>query len=67
MAHQEPPPRGRLNANQLRHALTTATDDELAYLRRQSDRHTRRTIQLHTAIEAEIERRHWPGRMTAAA
>jgi hypothetical protein len=66
--HHPRPPRpqpGPLNAEQLTHALTKASNQQLQNLRYMSDTQLRRARQIAYAIEEEIERRHWPGMMIA--
>jgi hypothetical protein len=59
--------RGPLTGHKLNHALASADDAQLAGFRELAVEQLARSQQLTQAIEAEIERRHWPGEMTAAA
>jgi hypothetical protein len=59
--------RGPLTGHKLTHALASADDVQLAGFRTLAAEQLARSQQLSHAIEAEIERRHWPGEMTAAA
>jgi hypothetical protein len=55
---------GPLTTNRIRGALHKADDAQLLTLRELSGEQLARNIQLNSAIEAEVDRRHWPGHMT---
>jgi hypothetical protein len=65
----QPTPRqpGPVTPDQIAHALARAGDDELRFIDAAARDNLDRAKTLTAAVEAEIERRHWPGSMTAAA
>jgi hypothetical protein len=56
-----------LSPNRIRGALARATDAELTTLQSMVRESLLRTSRTANAIEAEIDRRHWPGQILAAA
>lgn len=58
---------GPLNINRIRGALSRATPAELSAIAQEVGAQTTRLQTITAALHDEIERRHWPGTMLAAA
>jgi hypothetical protein len=60
-------PRAALKIERIRNAMARATDQELSEIANEIGIQAGRIKQITAALDAEIERRHWPGQMTAMA